>query len=54
MVDDKTRCAHIVEDIIHYFYPLLPYCIEFYLPQGHLLGLKSHCNCPALSYKRSS
>jgi hypothetical protein len=49
---DKTRRAHTVEDIICYSYPLVPYCIGFYIPWGHLLGLESHCNCPALSYKR--
>jgi hypothetical protein len=43
---DKTRRAHVVEDIICYSLPLVPYCIGFYLPRGHLSGLWSHCNCP--------
>jgi hypothetical protein len=52
MTGDKIRCAHIVEDIICYSYLLVPYCIWFYLPRGHLSDLGSHCNYPTLSYKR--
>jgi hypothetical protein len=29
-----------------------PYNLGFYLPQGHLSGLGTHCNYPTLSYKR--
>jgi hypothetical protein len=47
-----TRRAHTVEDIICYSSPLVSYCIRFYLPQGHLSGLESHCNCPTLGHKR--
>jgi hypothetical protein len=41
MAGDKTRCAHAVEDIICYSYPLVPYCIGFYLPRAtcQTLGL---------------
>jgi hypothetical protein len=46
VVGDKTRRAHTIEDIIYYSYPLVPYCIGFYLLQGHLSGLGSHCNYP--------
>jgi hypothetical protein len=49
---DKTRRDHTIQDIICYSWLLLPYCIGFYLPCGHLSGIGSHCNCPALSYKR--
>jgi hypothetical protein len=52
VVSDKTRRAHTVEDIICYSYPLVPYCIGFYLPRGYLSDLGSHCNCPTLRYKR--
>jgi hypothetical protein len=56
MAGDKTKLAHelahAVEDIIYYSWPLVPYCIQFYLPQDHLSGLGSYCNYQALSYKR--
>jgi hypothetical protein len=49
---DKTRCTNAVEDIICYSWPLAPYHVGLYLPQGHLSGLATHCNYPNLSYKR--
>jgi hypothetical protein len=52
MTGDKTKRAYVIEDIICYSYQLVPYCIWFYLPSGHLSGLGSHFNCPTLSYKR--
>jgi hypothetical protein len=52
VVDDKTRHVHIIEDIICYSYPLLPYCIVFYLSRSHMWGLGSHFNHLILSYKR--
>jgi hypothetical protein len=44
---------HTIEDIICYSQPLMSYYIWFYLPRGHLSGLGSQCNYPALSYKRA-
>jgi hypothetical protein len=32
MAGDKTRRTHIVEDIVCYSLPLVPYCKGFYLP----------------------
>jgi hypothetical protein len=52
VASDKIRRTHIVEDIICCSYPLVGYCIGFYLSLGHKSGLGSHCNCSALSYKR--
>jgi hypothetical protein len=43
--------THAVEDIICYFWPVMPYNIRFFLPRGHLSGLGTHCNCLTLSYK---
>jgi hypothetical protein len=44
---------HVVEGIICYSKPLMSYCKGFYLPQDHLSGLESQCNCLAFSYKRT-
>jgi hypothetical protein len=52
VVGDKTRHAHAVENIICYSKLLVPYNIGFYLPQGHLSSLETHCNCSTSSYKR--
>jgi hypothetical protein len=52
VVDDKTRHVHIIEDIICYSYPLLLYCIGFYLSRSHMWGIGSHFNYLILSYKR--
>jgi hypothetical protein len=49
---DKTKRTHTVEDIICYSWPLAPYRVGLYLPQGHLSGLGTHYNYPNLSYKR--
>jgi hypothetical protein len=50
--DDKTKRTHAVEDIICYSWPLVPYRVGLYLPQGHLSGLGTRCNYSNLSYKR--
>jgi hypothetical protein len=49
---NKTRRTHTIEDIIFYSWPLTPYRVGLYLPQGHLSGFGTHCNYPNLSYKR--
>jgi hypothetical protein len=50
--DDKIGRTHTIKVIICYSWSVMPYSIGFYLPQGHLSGLETHCNCPTLRYKR--
>jgi hypothetical protein len=47
MADDKTRLAHVVEDIIGYSCPCALQC-RVHLPRGHLSGLGGSLSLPDL------